>query len=368
MHQSLLNHYFRPTLYRSGRHRKVAPADSSAHHATERAERSAKTKIFPTEAVPLAVTKARYHSRSLTRFLTLLVFIVGSSLTRVLAQQQAMYTQYMFNGLALNPAYAGSHDALSLTGLARIQWVGIEGAPNTQTFSAHSPIADRSSVGLFVIHDNIGVTNQYGVYGSYAYRIPMGKGALSMGLQVGFNNYSINLNQINTKLVDQNFMVNDGGGFLPNFGAGLFYSSERFYVGASVPQIRNNELFQGDAEDFSARQFRHYFLTAGYVFDLGPSLKLKPNFLVKAVQGAPVEYDINANLLIKEVLWLGASYRTDDAMSFLIEMLLSPQLRLGYAYDYTTSELQEFNTGSHELMLNFRFAFDKSEVLSPRYF
>ena len=303
----------------------------------------------------------------LTR-IVLLTFGWGGFSATATAQQQAMYTQYMFNGLALNPAYAGSHDALSLTGLARIQWVGIEGAPNTQTFAAHSPIADRSSVGLFLIHDNIGVTNQYGIYSSYAYRIPMGKGALSMGLQVGFNNYSINLNQVSTKLQDQNFSVSDGGGLLPNFGAGLFYSSERFYVGASVPHIRNNELFQDNVESFNARQFRHYFLTAGYVFDVGPSLKLKPNFLVKAVQGAPVEYDINANLLIKEVLWVGASYRTNDAMSFLIEMLLSPQLRLGYAYDYTTTELQEFNTGSHELMLNYRFAFDKSKVLSPRYF
>ncbi len=146
------------------------------------------------------------------------------------AQQQAMYTQYMFNGLALNPAYAGSHDALSLTALTRIQWVGIEGAPNTQTFSAHSPIADRSSLGLFLIHDNIGVTNQYGVYGSYAYRIPMGSGSLSMGLQFGFNQYNINLNQLSTKLLDPNFAVSDAGGFLPNVGAGLYYSSERFYV------------------------------------------------------------------------------------------------------------------------------------------
>lgn len=279
-----------------------------------------------------------------------------------------MYTQYMFNGLALNPAYAGSHDALSLTALGRIQWVGIEGAPDTQTFSAHSPIADRSSLGLFLIHDNIGVTNQYGVYGSYAYRIPMGSGSLSMGLQFGFNHYSMNLNQVTTKRPDQNFAMNDAGGLLPNFGAGLYYSTERFYLGASVPHILTNDFISSEVADANARQFRHYFLTAGYVFDLGPSLKLKPNFLVKAVPGAPLAYDINANLLIKEVLWVGASYRVEDAVSFLVEMLLTPQLRLGYAYDYTTSELQNFNTGSHELMLNFRFAFDKSKIISPRYF
>ena len=302
------------------------------------------------------------------RGFTLLAAAAYLSLTNVNGQQQAMYTQYMFNGLALNPAYAGSHNALSLTGLGRIQWVGIEGAPNTQTFSAHTPIADRSAVGLFVMHDNIGVTNQYGFYGSYAYRIPVGIGYLSMGLQAGFNNYTINLSQVNTKRADQNFAMNNGGQLLPNFGTGLFYSAERFYVGASVPHIRNNDLLTSGTDLSRARQFRHYFLTAGYVFDVGPSLKLKPNFLVKAVQGAPVEYDINANLLVKEVLWLGASYRTDDALSFLVEMLLTSQLRLGYAYDYTTTELQEFNTGSHELMLNFQFSFDKSKILSPRYF
>lgn len=298
----------------------------------------------------------------------LLLTALGFSINFVYGQQQAMYTQYMFNGLALNPAYAGSHEAMSLTLLGRVQWVGIEGAPNTQTLSAHSPVADRSSVGMFLIHDNIGVTNQYGLYGSYAYRIPMANGALSMGLQVGFNHYTIGLSQINTKGGDQNFQANYGGSFLPNFGAGLFYNSERFYAGASVPHIRNNDLFEGAIQDLDARQFRHYFLTAGYVFDLGPSLKLKPNFLVKAVQGAPVEYDINANLLIKEVLWVGASYRTNDALSLILEMLLTPQLRLGYAYDYTTTELQEFNTGSHELMLNYRFSFNKSKILSPRYF
>ncbi len=305
--------------------------------------------------------------RSVTAIVLFLLAVFGSH-PEAQAQQQAMYTQYMFNGLAINPAYAGSHDALSLTGLARIQWVGIDGAPNTQTFSAHSPVADRSSLGLFLIHDNIGVTNQYGLYGSYAYRIPIGEGSLSMGLQVGFNSYSIDLNQVSVQNTDPNFSVDDAGGLEPNFGAGLFYSTERFYIGASVPHIVNNEFLSSDINESNARQYRHYFLTAGLVFDLGPSLKLKPNFLVKAVQGAPVEYDLNANLLIKEVLWVGVSYRTEDAISGLIEMLLTPQLRLGYAYDYTTSELQDFNTGSHELVLNFRFAFDKSKVLSPRYF
>ena len=319
--------------------------------------------------VNLAEAIFRSTTTGLIRATALIVLLVTTLGTTTYAQQHAMYTQYMFNGLALNPAYAGSHGALSITALGRIQWVGIEGAPNTQTFTMHSPVADRSSLGLFLIHDNIGVTDQYGLYGSYAFRIPTGeKSSLSMGLQVGFNNYNIDLNQITTQNPDPNFSVNGAGGLLPNFGAGLFYSSERFYIGASVPHILTNDLISDDVNDAEARQFRHYFLTAGYVFDLGPSLKLKPNFLVKAVPGAPVSYDINANLLIKEVLWVGFSYRPEDAVSGLIEMLLTPQLRLGYAYDYTTSELQNFSQGSHELMLNFRFAFDKSSVLSPRYF
>lgn len=298
---------------------------------------------------------------------TLLTLAICLTALATYGQQQPLYTQYMFNGLALNPAYAGSSDALDLTVLGRWQWAGIEGAPDTRTFSAHTPVAEKAALGLLVLNDEIGVSNRWSVYGSYAYRIPIGKGRLALGLQAGFDNYSADLADVTFRSADPSLSQNVSSGLLFNAGAGLFYHTERFYLGASAPQLLNNDYFE-NLDGSVARQFRHYFLNAGYVLDLGPSLKLKPNFLVKAVQGAPLEYDINLNLLIREVLWVGASYRSQDAVSGLIEMLLTDQLRLGYAYDYTISDLQDFNNGSHELMLNFRFSFDKDKVLSPRYF
>jgi type IX secretion system PorP/SprF family membrane protein len=284
------------------------------------------------------------------------------------AQQQAMYTQYMFNGLAINPAYAGSQESLTLTALGREQWIGIDGAPSSQTFSAHSPLRnDKVALGMLLTHDEIGVTNQYGAYGMYAYRIHFKKGTLSAGLQAGFNTYKARFSDVLVRQGDDgSFASDDVQSFLPNFGAGLYYSTQRFYVGFSLPQLLTNPYPGSDGS--TARQYRHWFLTSGYVFELSPQLKLKPNILVKAVEGAPVEVDINANLLINEVLWVGLSYRSFDALSLILEFQIGPQFRVGYAYDYTLTELQPFNTGSHELMVNYRFKKKDKKMLTPRYF
>ncbi|WKN43073.1 PorP/SprF family type IX secretion system membrane protein [Tunicatimonas pelagia] len=283
------------------------------------------------------------------------------------AQQQAMYTQYMFNGLAINPAYAGSQESLTLTALGREQWAGFEGAPSSQTFSAHAPLRNRKiAVGLLLTHDEIGITNQYGAYAIYAYRIQMAKGTLSAGLQAGFNNYRAAFSQVNVRQNDGSFAADDLQGFLPNFGTGLYYSTQRFYVGFSLPQLLTNPYpgFDGSR----AQQYRHWFLSSGYVIDLNTDLKLKPNVLVKAVEGAPIELDLNANLLIRELIWLGVSYRSFDAISGLFELQVTPGFRIGYAYDYTLTDLQQFNTGSHELLLNYRFLRKDKKMLTPRYF
>lgn len=283
-------------------------------------------------------------------------------------QQQAMYTQYMFNGLAINPAYAGSQESLTLTALGREQWVGMDGAPSSQTFSAHSPLNDgKIALGMLLTHDEIGITNQYGAYGIYAYRIKFSKGTLSAGLQAGFNSYKANFSDVLVRQGDDGaFSTDDVQSFLPNFGAGAYYSTQRFYVGFSLPQLLTNTYPGSDGS--SAHQYRHWFLTSGYVFDLSSELKLKPNILIKAVEGAPIEVDLNANLLIKEIVWVGLSYRSFDAISFLLEFQISPQFRVGYAYDYTLTELQPFNTGSHELLLNYRFMKKDKKMLTPRYF
>ncbi len=284
------------------------------------------------------------------------------------AQQQAMYTQYMFNGLAINPAYAGSQEALSITALARKQWAGFDGAPSTQTFSVHSPVSNRKAAwGLLLSHDNIGVTDQYAIYGMYAYRLKLGKGTLATGLQAGVDSYRAGFSQVNVRQNgDDLFTFDDVQGMIPNFGAGVYYSTNRFYTGFSLPRLLTN-VYPGDNQA-RARQYQHWFFTTGYVFDLSRTLKLKPNLLVKAVEGAPVEFDINANLLIQEKFWVGLSYRSLDAVSGLLEFQATEQFKFGYSYDYTLTELRPYQGGSHEVMLNYQLRFKKTKITSPRYF
>ena len=298
----------------------------------------------------------------------LLIMLLSLLLSPAQAQQRMMFTQYMFNGLAINPAYAGSQESLDLTALAREQWIGLEGAPSSQTFSAHAPLRNKKvALGLLLTRDKIGVSSQTSLYGVYAYRIKLKEGTLSAGLQLGFDSYRTSFSRVLTEIADdQHFAQDDARAFLPNFGAGVYYSTPRFYAGVSAPYLLNN-LYPG-SEQNQARQFRHWFATAGYVFDLNRELKLKPNVLVKTVQGAPVEVDINANLLIKETLWVGMSYRSFDALSWLIELQATPKFRLGYAYDMTVSPLKQTSSGSHELMLNYRLSFKKSKIITPRYF
>ncbi len=298
---------------------------------------------------------------------TLVACLVLVALTTQ-AQQQAMYTQYMFNGLAINPAYAGSQGSLSLTALAREQWVGFEGAPSTQTFSIHTPVENRNiALGMLLTHDQIGVTDQYGAYAIYAYRLKLAKGTLASGLQVGFNSYRSEFSQLPVRQGDDgSFYTDELEAFLPNFGAGLYYNTQRFYVGFSLPYLLTND-YPG-LEGTQAKQFRHWFLSSGYVMNLSPDLKLKPNILVKTVEGAPIEIDLNANLLIKELIWVGVSYRSFDALSCLLELQATPQLSIGYAYDYTLTELQTAHSGSHELMIHYRLKKKDKKMLTPRYF
>ncbi|WP_185154369.1 type IX secretion system membrane protein PorP/SprF [Fulvivirga sp. M361] len=282
------------------------------------------------------------------------------------AQQQAMFTQYMFNGLVLNPAYAGSHETVSATALAREQWTGIDGAPSTQTFSLHSPVVNqRFALGLVLLHDEIGVTDQTGAYLSYAYRIPVSENIkLSFGLQGGVTFFDARLSEAFEN--DQvGIDVSESQG---NFGFGTYIYSDRFYAGISVPQLLENE-FDRDNPDSDSRIVRHYFGTVGYVFDLSRSLKLKPNILVKAVDGAPLEFDVNANFLIHDIVWLGVSWRSFDSFDALVQFQVTPKLQFGYAYDFaTTSELRRVNGGSHEFMVNYRFGSNKSRIITPRYF
>ena len=293
--------------------------------------------------------------------------IIGN-LYELQAQQQVMFTQYMFNGLAINPAYAGSQGSLTMTALYRNQWVGIEGAPTTQTFSLHSPVAkERMSLGMLLINDKIGITNQTGGYGVYSYRIPLGTSSiLGFGIQGGVTYYNALFSQVSDS--DPTFAGTDVQEYHPNAGFGMYFQNSKSYIGFSVPQLIQNE-FDRNNSDSDSQILRHYFISTGYVFDLSKDLKLKPNLLVKYVKGAPVEFDLNVNLLIHEVIWIGCSWRSFDSIDALLQIQLTEQLQMGYAYDFaTTTDLKRVNSGSHEFMLTYRLRKGNSKIVTPRYF
>ena len=283
------------------------------------------------------------------------------------AQQQVTYTQYMFNGMAINPGYIGSHDALSVTALGRWQWVGLEGAPNTQTIAIHSPVPRKNiGLGLQVTRDEIAVTNMTSVLAGYSYRLPVGSGILSMGLQAGFQSYNADFSSVYTINSDPTFQENFSA-TKPNIGAGLFYYNPIFYVGVSAPLLINNTITNGATDVFTQR--RHYFLTSGLMLNLSEHVKLKPNILVRAVDGAPLGIDYNVNVLLNNILWLGVSYRPPESINFLVEFELTQNFRIGYALDYIIDQtLSDVATTSHEVMLNYRFRLSKDKVITPRYF
>jgi len=298
------------------------------------------------------------------------VLLFVSSLTAY-TQQDAQYTQYLFNGLVINPAYAGSRSTFSALAIYRYQWVKIDGAPRTLGASLHSPINDsNNSIGLSIENDVIGVHNRFSAYASYAYRIQVSNTAkLALGVSAGLLSYRSDWTKLEAiqDPTDPNFSTVAENKLLPNFGLGAYFHSDRYYIGLSVPHLLSSKL-----DDLSqlSKYKRHYFLSAGYVFDLSPSLKLKPSFLLKSIPSeAPFQADLNLNLLIKDMVWVGMGYRTGDALLFTAEYHTQNGLRIGYAYDFNVSKLNPYNSGSHEIMVGWDLMRSKPEkVLSPRFF
>lgn len=292
----------------------------------------------------------------------------------LLAQQNALFSQYMFNTLAINPAYAGSRNVVAATALYRNQWVGIEGAPQTGTFTVDAPFAnERIGLGVQVIADKIGIVNTTAGVLSAAYRIPMNEGSFSFGIQGSVNKYHAGFTDIR---LDPSGPVGDPGfsedvnRTLFNFGSGLYYNSSRFYAGFSVQDFVRNRLVNADQaiDGVTARQSAHAYFATGYVFPIGFDFNLKTSVLVKGVMGAPVQGDFNATMWIKDIIAIGAEYRTSADVSALMELRVTPQVRIGYAYDRSITTLRNFNSGSHEFMLRYEFSFDRDRMLSPRYF
>jgi type IX secretion system PorP/SprF family membrane protein len=294
--------------------------------------------------------------------LTILSIILLLSGPLAFGQFEASYTQYMFNGLAINPAYAGSHNSLDASLITRFQSPGVEGAPSTQTISAHTGIQDKKiGLGFMVITDKIGITRQTGYYASFAYKLEFENSTLSMGLQGGATTYRSDFTQLLIKQPGDPLANGDVRETQPNIGAGIYYYSKLFYAGLSMPQM------VGALSD-KVIQSQPIILTSGVVIPINDAFKLKPNVLVRTVEEQLVEIHLNMNMLIHEILWVGASYRVNSSVSGLLELQLSNQLRLGYAYDATLSDLRQADSGSHELMLNYQLRFSKKKVVNPRYF
>lgn len=320
------------------------------------------------------ILEIKRHTLIKTFFIAVCVVAISVvSSTETKAQIDPMFTQYMFNEMYINPAYAGSRESISATLLYRNQWVGVDGAPKTQTFTIHAPVKRKKiGVGLIARTESIGVTKQTNLFLDYAYRVPLSGGQFSLGLTSGIIFHQEKLADITT--VDPNdpeFLNNTPKLVMPNAGFGMYYYTDKFYAGLSIPRMIENTVDLTASKQVINRpnmESWHYYLTTGYVFKLNESVKLKPTFMVKAAAGAPVEVDLSANLLFNETFWIGGAYRTGDAISGMAVLQVNDQMRIGYSYDYTLTEIRDYTSGSHEITLGYDFTFKKSKVISPRYF
>ena len=295
----------------------------------------------------------------LFRYLFSVIVTISVTCGETSAQPRALLSQYIFDGLLLNPAYAGSHVQLSTTLTYRDQWINFDGAPKTQMLSSHVGVLDnKMGIGVVIANDKIGVHNEFSFYGSYAYKIkfPTG-GILSMGLQAGFNNRTSNFGLLNLNAVNDPSFAGRVNKLNPNFGTGLYYYQKNFFVGFSIPFILSNRLLQ-DTEDaiLQITENRNYYLWGGVMLYLNrdESLKLKPSALIRAQDGAPLSLDFTLDFILYDVISIGSSYRNIEGIITYINLKILDNLHLGYGYDWTQSDLKQFSNGTHEFMLNYR--------------
>jgi type IX secretion system PorP/SprF family membrane protein len=287
------------------------------------------------------------------------------------AQQDPMVSQYMFNGLYLNPAYAGSHEYWTSTLSYRNQWVGFEGAPETAIAAVDGRIADKNmGLGLILLHDKIGVTRQTAII-NYSYQIKTGeKFKLALGINAGVSQFSAKLTDLTVWDQDNVFKNDLTSQLLPRFGVGVYHFGKKHYVGLSIPTLFAYQKDMNFNFDLSRSSFlrRHYLLTAGYVFETSKEIKLKPSVLLKYVNNAPLEADFNLSTIYKDMYSIGVSYRTNDAVAIILEYQTNSFFRIGYSYDITVSKLRNYSSGSHEIMIGIDFGKDLVKIKTPRYF
>lgn len=307
---------------------------------------------------------------NMKKYIAIIVIIITAGVAQ--AQQELMISQYMFNGLVLNPAYAGTHPYWSTSILHRSQWVAFDKAPRAQTLCADGPIlGGKIGLGVNLSNDAIGLTNQFDFGANAATRVSLGAGFLSMGLRVGVSRYSADLTDAVIKDVDDPVYANNiGGSFIPRLGAGLYYYTRTWYAGLSVPSLLAvDEKISYTSAGLNSFYRAHMYLNGGFVYEISPEVALKPSMLLKVQGNAPVEADFNVNALFMNKFWFGAGYRTRDAIVLMAEWNITNQLRIGYAFDYTLSAISDYSNNSHEVMLGYDFGKDVDlKARSPRYF
>lgn len=297
------------------------------------------------------------------------VLLLGLFSASSFAQQDPQFTQYMYNTMTVNPAYAGSQGHSVITLLGRTQWVGINGAPNTQTLSFDTPLNSRGlGLGVNVMNDEIGPAQEIYVDANFSYAIEATDvGRLAFGLKTGLRHLNVDVSKLNPEKQSDVNLVNVNKVF-PTVGAGLYYYTNKYYLGIAVPNMIKSKHYKETIKggDIASERF-HFFAIAGYVFDLNDNLKFKPAALLKGVSGAPVSLDVSANFLYNERLYAGVAWRWDDSVSALLGYQVSDRFHIGFAYDLTTSEYRPYNNGTYEVLLRYEFR-KPNVIISPRFF
>jgi type IX secretion system PorP/SprF family membrane protein len=301
----------------------------------------------------------------------ILVFILFCNIA-AFAQQDPLFTQYMFNKLLVNPAYAGSKEVLTLDMLNRTQWINIDGAPKTFTLSAHTALRNENiGLGFYISRDEVGPVVDQSLMGTYAYRIYMGRSSLAFGLQFGIKYYDFNWNAINVKDADYYFDPQDVRKVSPDANFGVYFQSTRMFLGLSSKQLLQNDYGYAkdkDGKSSFSKLTRHFYMMGGFAVPIDDKIVFRPSLLAKYTANAPLQLDLNASVLFGNVFWVGVSYRSAKALSFLTEFKIAERLKLGYSYDLYMNELQPFNYGSHEIRLGFEFPNHETRMKTPRYF
>jgi type IX secretion system PorP/SprF family membrane protein len=308
---------------------------------------------------------------SIKQVLIVLGFGVMFFTNDLLAQQDAQYTQYMYNTVSVNPAYTGSRGHLSVAALHRSQWVGLDGAPVTQTINLHSPVGYNGvGLGTSIVNDKIGPTSETYFDIDFSYTVKTSDvGRLSFGLKASAHLLDIRFSELNQFAPDQTLEQDIDNKFSPNLGAGIYFHTDKFYAGLSVPRFLQTSHFDESSLSTAKEQMNFYFIT-GYVFEMNPLLKFKPTVLAKVVEGAPLQIDLSANFMLNDKFILGAAYRWDAAISGMVGFQLNESFLIGMAYDKEITELGNatFNNGSFEVILRYDFIKTKSYLKSPRFF